>query len=183
MLLQDHQLDKDVKKALTVTFCVNTAINKNVNDKGVNEIVDGNEENKEIIDIKEFSDKFSDNSFSTLLQQIIPASIKDREDEIDKTKKKSLQELFKKGYEVIKEIIDAKARGLWKLPTALTKKGIRLSMGDLKIKSKQLYIKNRIYVPENKPLQLFLLQQHHNPSIYGYLEYKTIYQKIQERYF
>ena len=64
-LLQDHQLDKDVKKALAVMFCVNTAI-----DEDVNEIMDENKENKEnkeIINIEEFSDEFSDNPFFILL--------------------------------------------------------------------------------------------------------------------
>ena len=73
---------------------------------------------------------------------------------------KPLEELFNKAYKddkVIKEIIDVKARSLRKLPTALIKKSIVLSIGDLKIKSEQLYMKNRMYVLENKPLQLFLL--------------------------
>ena len=100
--------------------------------------VDANEENKEIINVKEFSDKFSDYSFSTPLQQIIPVPIRDGEGEIDKIKEKWLEKLFEKTYkdnEVVKEIINAKARGLWKLPTALTKKNIVLSIKDLKIKT------------------------------------------------
>ena len=192
-LLQDHQLDKDIKKALAVAFCINMtdeaidkAIDKSI-DKSVNETVDGNEENKEIIDVEEFSNKFSEtnNFFSTLLQQVIPIPIRDKESEIDKTEK-LLEKLFKKAYEdnkVVKEIIDAKARSLRKLPTVLTKKGIVLSMGDLKIENKQLYVKNRMYVPENELLQLFLLQQHHNPPIYGHPGYKAIYQKIQKECF
>ena len=178
MLLQDHQLDKNVKKVLTVMFCINTVIDKSVDDKGVDEIVDRNKENKEIIDIKEFSNEFSDNLFSTPLQQIMIISIGDGEDEIDKTKEKLLKELFEKVYKdnnVVKEIMDAKAPGLWKLPTALTKKDIRLSIRDLKVKSKQLYVKNRMYVPENKFLQLFLLQQHYNPPIHGHSKYKAMY--------
>ena len=118
-------------------------------------------ENEEIIDIEEFSNKFSrtNNLFSTLLQQIISISIKNGESQIDKTGK-LLEKLFKKAYEndkVVKEIMDIKAYAFQKLPTALTKKGIVLSMRDLKIKSKRLYMKNRIYVPENKALQLHLL--------------------------
>ena len=159
-MLQDYQLDEDVKKALTVTFCVNTAINE-----GVNEIVDRNEENKEIINVEEFFDEFSrtNNPFSTPSQQIISVPIGDREGEIDKTGK-LLEKLFKKAYEnndVVKEIMKAKAHGLQKLLTALTKKSIVLSMTDLKIgKNRRLYVKNRIYVPENELLQLFLLQHH-----------------------
>ena len=97
-----------------------------------------------------------------------------------------LKELFKKAYkdnEIVKEIMDTKACSLQKLPTALIKKDIRLSIRGLKIKSKQLYVKNRMYVPENRPLQLFLLQQYHNPLIYGHLRYKAMYQKIQANYF
>ena len=122
--------------------------------------VDANEENEEIINVKNFSDKFSDHFFSTPSQQIILIPIRDGEDEIDKTKGKLLEKLFDKAYKnnkMVKEIIDAKAHGFWKLLTALTKKGIVLSMRDLKIECEQLYMKNRMYVSENKPLQLFLL--------------------------
>ena len=148
-MLQDHQLDEDVKKALVVTFCVNTVINK-----GVDEIVDETEENKEIINIEEFSDKFSDHPFSILLQQIISVPIRDGESEIDKTKK-LLKKLFNKAYEddeVVKEIMDAKAGGFRKLPIALTKMGIVLSMRDLKIENEQLYVKNKMYILKNGPL-------------------------------
>ena len=147
--------------------------------------MDGSKENKEIIDVKEFSDEILDTPFSTLLQQIISTSIGDREGENDKTEK-LLEKLFEKSYEdnkVVKKIINAKARGFQKLLTALTKNDIRLSMGDLKIKSKHLYVKNKMYVPEDKPLQLFLLQQYHNPLIYGHPGYKAMYWKIQANYF
>ena len=52
MLLQDHQLDEDIKKALTVAFYVNTA-NKAIND-AIDKTVDTNEENKEIINVRIF---------------------------------------------------------------------------------------------------------------------------------
>ena len=123
-------------------------------------------------------------SFSLSLQKIIPKSSRDSEP--DKTKRKLLEGLFDKVYKdnkVVKKIIDAKAHGLQKIPIAPTKKDIILSMRDLKIKNKQLYVKNRMYISENKLLQLFLLQQHHNPSIHGHTGYKTMYQKIQEGYF
>ena len=112
-MLQDHQLDKDVKKALAVTFYVNTA-DKAIDD-AVDKTVDANEENKKIINVVEFSNEFSDHSFFTPLQQIIPVLIGDGEGEIDKTEGKSLKKLFKKTYkddEIIKEIMDAKACGL-----------------------------------------------------------------------
>ena len=160
-------------------FCVNIGIGKGVDDKSVDEIVDGNEENEEIINVKEFSDKFSgtNNPFFTPSQQIISVPIGDKEGEIDKTGK-LLEKLFEKAYEddkMVKEIMDAKACSFRKLPTALTKKNIVLSMGDLKIKSEQLYVKDRMYVSENEALQLHLLQQHHDPLIHGHSGYKTMY--------
>ena len=160
-------------------FCINTAIYKGADDKDVNKIVDETEENKKIINVKEFSNEFSrtNNPFSTLLQQIIFVPIRDREGEIDKTGK-LLEELFENAYEdnkVVKEIMNAKEYDFWKLPTVLTKKNIVLSMGDLKIKSEQLYVKDRMYVSENEALQLHLLQQHHDPLIHGHSGYKTMY--------
>ena len=181
-MLQSHQLNDNIKKALAVAFCVDIAnkadktMNKAIDD-AIDKTVDRNK-NKKIIDVKEFSNKFSDNPFSTSSQQIIPITIGDREGEIDETERKLLKELFEKTYEdnnIVKTLMDAKARALQKLPTALTKKGIRLSIGNLKIESEQLYMKNKMYVPENKPLQLFLLQQHHNPLIHGHPGYKAIY--------
>ena len=159
MLHQDHQLDKNIKKALAVTFCVNMA--DEAIDNMVDKTVDANEENKEIINVKKCSNKLSgiNNFFSILLQQIILKSSGNREGEIDEMGK-LLEELFDKAYKndkVVKKIIDAKAHGLQKLPTALIKKDIVLSIRDLKIKSEQLYVKNRIYISKNKPLQLFLL--------------------------
>ena len=155
-------------------FCVNIAI-----DEGVNETVDANEDNKEIIDVKEFSNEFSEtnNSFYNSLQQIIPKPSGDGEGELDKTGK-LLEKLFDKTYKnnkVVKEIINAKAHSLWKLPIALTKKDIILSIKDLKIENKQFYMKNRIYVLENEALQLYLLQQYYNSSIHDYQGYKTLY--------
>ena len=110
MLFQNHQLDEDIKKALVVIFCVNTTI-----DKGVNKIVDANEENEKIIDVEEFSNEFSDNSFSILLQQIIPKPSKDGKGEPNKTEK-LLEKLFDKTYEdnkIVKKIINANSRSYW----------------------------------------------------------------------
>ena len=151
---------------------MNKAID-NVIDKTVN----GNK-NKEIINVKEFFKEFSDTLFFTSLQQIIPKPIGDGEGETNETRK-LLEKLFKKAYKdnVIKEIMNAKAYSFRKLPKALIKKDIILSMRDL-IKSKQFYVKNKIYVPENEVLQLYLLQQYHNSPIHSHPGYKAMYQKI-----
>ena len=82
-------------------------------DKGVNKTVEGNEENEEIINVKNFFNKFSDNSFFTPLQQIILKRSRDEKDELDEMGK-FLEKLFDKTYKdnkVVKEIINTKTCG------------------------------------------------------------------------
>lgn len=43
-----------------------------------------------------------------------------------------------------------KARGFRKLPLTLIKKGILLSMGDLKIENGRLYVRSRIFMPNER---------------------------------
>ena len=75
-------------------------------------------------------------------------------------------------------LIAAKQHGQQKLSIELTKQGIKLSMKDLSISKnepKRLYVKRRIYMPENKKLQLFLLQQYYNPANQSHLGYKAMF--------
>lgn len=73
------------------------------------------------------------------------------------------------------------------MSTEFTKQSIKLAMRDLIVEksktNKRLYPKNKMYVPNNKNLQLFLLQQDHNPPIYDHLEFKTMLQKLQKNWF
>ena len=100
-----------------------------------------------------------------------------------------LEELLNRAYknDKVKDIIAAKRKGLWRLPANFTKQGIKLAMGDLTLEgnkdSTRLYVKNRMYVPNDKNLRLFLLQQHHNPPIQGHPSYKNMLQKLLENWF
>lgn len=190
-MLQSHQINEDIKKALMVAFCVTTT-NGNGNE---NEIEP--DQIEEIIDVNNYIDNFDQSEDKRPIGQDDYAEESDigmsnepqmHEDShnSDGDDPESLEKLLEDAYEmdkVVKEIVNAKKSGLWKLPQALVKKGIALSMGDLKIENKRLYIKNRMYVPDNKKLQLYLLQQHHDPPIQGHPGYKAMYQKIQANYF
>ena len=44
-------------------------------------------------------------------------------------------------------------------------------------------MKEKMYMPENKKLQPFLLQQHHNLASQIHSSYKTMFQKLQENWF
>ena len=75
-----------------------------------------------------------------------------------------LQNVYQKD-EVLNSFIAAKQRGQQKLPVELTKQDIKLSMRDLTVsknKPKVLYVKEKMYMPENQELQLFLLQQYYD---------------------
>ena len=80
--------------------------------------------------------------------------------------KNSLKELFANAYknnELVQAIIDAKIRGMRKLPCKILKQ-IKLSMGDLEVKNSRLYIQDKIYVSNDNNLQLYLLWQQYNSS-------------------
>ena len=94
----------------------------------------------------------------------------------------SLEDLLDKTYQkdkIMDSIIAAKQAGHRKLPANLTtKQGIKLAMGDLTIEgngsSTRLYVKRKLYVPNEKNLRLFLLKEHHDPPIQGHPGYKAM---------
>ena len=166
-LLQEHQLDDDVKKALSVIFCANTRTN------------DTDEEAEEPQDIED-----DEEAQSQILNENPVKELGDDSEEDPSAK--PLEELIEEVYEkdeVVQDIIAAKTRELRKLPSHLIKKGIKLAMGDLKVKDERLYVKDRLYVPDHEPLQLCLLQKHHEPPLQGHPGYKSMYQSLMENYF
>ena len=80
--------------------------------------------------------------------------------------KKSLENLLNEAYQdnIVNNIIDAKRQSLRKLPADFIKQGIKLAIGDLTLNdsgcggSIRLYVKSKMYIPDNENLQLFLLQ-------------------------
>ena len=106
--------------------------------------------------------------------------------------KNSLEDLLDKAYQadgVLNNIIVAKQQGLWKLPADFTKQGIKFAMGDLTLnnsgrgRSVRLYVKSKMYVPDDEKLRLFLLQQHHDPPTQGHPGYKAMLRKLLENWY
>ena len=101
-----------------------------------------------------------------------------------------LENLLDKAYQndkVLNSIIAAKRAGLQKLPTDLAKQIIKFAMGDLTLagsgRSTRLYVKGKMYVPNEEKLRLFLLQQHHNPPTQGHPGYKFMLWKMLENWY
>ena len=111
-LLQEHQLDDDVKKALSVIFCANTRTN------------DTDEEAEEPQDIEDDEE--------AQIQILNENPVKELgENSEEDPSAKALEELIEEAYEkdeVVQDIIAAKTRELRKLPSHLIKKGINLAM-------------------------------------------------------
>ena len=182
-LLKADQLDDNVKKALAVVFCANKA-NK----------IDEVDEYENIVDVRDYINQNSHqhSEFEQILEQgssstkMAGSRIKSAGSRIENLLEKLLEKTYQNG-KILNNIIAAKQAGLRKLPAEITKEGIKLAMGDLTLKSSgrstRLYVKGKMYVPNDKKLKLFLLQQHHDPPIQGHPGYKAMLWKLLENWY
>ena len=111
---------------------------------------------KNIIDAKDYLDNniARDNNLATNWEN---TNIKLQNHE--KNVEDSVEELFKNTYKnnkLVQAIIDAKIKSMRKLPCKILKQ-VKLSMGDLEVKNSRLYVWGKIFVPDDKNLQLYLL--------------------------
>ena len=192
-LLKADQLDDNVKKALAVVFCANKA-NKTNEASEVNKVDEVDKidevENEAIVDVRDYINQNLHQHSE--LDQILEQSSSSTEMAGSRIKN-SLEDLLDKAYqadEVLNSIIAAKRAGLWKLPANLTtEQGIKLAMGDLTLEdtgrggSTRLYVKGKMYVPDDEKLRLFLLQQHHDPPVQGHPRYKAMLRKVMENWY
>ena len=193
-LLKTEHLDDDLKKAFAVIFCANTTANDVVDELAsevdeVDEIdkvdVDSEvDENENIVDVKDYTGldlrQYTSEEQNSELSSFSTKMARSRI-------KNSLEDLLDKAYQsdgVLSSIIAAKQAGLRKLPSNLTKQGIKLAMRDLTLEntgreeSVRLYVKRKMYVPSYERLKLFLLQQHHDPPTQGHPVYKAMLRKL-----
>ena len=176
-VLKASQLDDDIKKALAVMFYTDKVADEVDVDSEV-DVDDEVEKDKNIVDVRNYINQNLHQHSE--LEQILEQSSSSTKMAGSKIKN-SLEDLLDKSYqkdEIVNSIIAAKQSGLWKLPADLAKQGIKLAMGDLTFagsgRSTRLYVRGKMYVPNEEKLQLFLLQQHHNPPTQGHPEYKAI---------
>ena len=173
-LLKADQLNEDIKKALAVVFRANK-----VDIDEIDEVDEVDEvENKNIVDVRDYIglDLHQHSKLEQNLEQD-SSSTKIAGSRIEN----SLEDLLDIAYqndEVLNSIIAAKRAGLRKLPAKITKQGIKLAMRDLTLQSSErstrLYIKSKMYVPNDKKLKLFLLQQHHDSPLQGHPGHKAM---------
>ena len=198
-LLKAEHLDDNLRKAFGAIFCANTTANADVN-SGVNmdsEVdvdseVDLDSEVEKIEDIVDVRDYINQNLHQhSQLEQILEqgsSSTKMAGSRINNSLKNLLDKAYQKD-EIVDSIIAAKQAGFRKLLAELTNQGIKLAMRDLTLKnngrggSTRLYVKGKMYVPDDEKLRLFLLQQHHDPPTQGHSGYKAMFRKLLENWY
>ena len=188
-LLKADQLDDDIKKALAVIFCANEIDEVDeVDEVDEDDVVSEVEKDENIVDARDYMG-LDLHQHSEVQQNSEQGS---SSTEMARSRiGNSLEDLLHKAYQangVLNSIIAAKRAGFRKLPADLTtKQGIKLAVGDLTIEgdrsSTRLYVKGKMYVPNDQNLKLFLLQQHHEPAMQGHPGYKAMLQKLLENWY
>ena len=88
---------------------------------------------------------------------------------------------------MVKSLIVGKKQGLQKIPAELAKQTIKFAIENLTVEenktSKRLYLRNKMYISNDKNLQLFLLQQHHELFTQDHLGFKSMLKKLQKDWF
>ena len=192
--MKSDQLDDNVKKALAVIFCANKVNEDDEVDRvdEVNEVDKVDEvdevENKNIVDVRDYTGlDLRQHILEKQNSELSSSSTKMAGSRIENL----LEDLLDKAYQnnkVLNSIIAAKQAGFWKLPANLTtKQGIKLAMENLTLggsgRNTRLYVKSRMYVPNNNNLQLFLLQQRYNQPTQGHSGYKAMLWKLLENWY
>ena len=162
-------LDDNVKKALAVVFCANKASKVDEVDK-IDEVDE--DENKDIVDVRYYMGL--DLHQHSGLQQNLELRSSTTKNMSKFNSKNLLSKLLSKAYQndkTVNSIIAAKRAGLRKPPADFAKQSIKLAIGDLtledddRVSGTRLYVKGKMYVPNEEKLRLFLLQQHHDLPI------------------
>jgi transposase InsO family protein len=152
-LIQEHQLDEDLRMACNAIF------------------LGGNE-----------SDSLSeeDDSESVTLDNLDTSETGESESSLSE-----LDPLITEAYEndeIVKRLIAAKEQGLRRLPREIMDQGIRLAMGDLGVRGERLWVREKLYIPDHKPLRLKIMELHHEDPIAGHPGIRGMYRQLVRHY-
>jgi reverse transcriptase-like protein/integrase-like protein len=168
-LIQDHQLDDDIKKALCAIWCANDTVT-DPTPYDDSDSPDADSEGSSPLDF----DASETSETNPTASDESPAEVL------------SLDELLEDAYsqdQVVQDIIAAKARGLRKLPQHILAKGIKLSMADLTVRDDRLWLGQRLYVPEHCALRLRIMDMNHRDRLAGHPGPKGMYRILLRNYF
>ena len=142
ILLQDNQLDKDMKKALAIMFYASNVKKVNID--------------KNIIDAEDYLDNniVENNNLATDWENT-DVKLWNYKKNAEKSFKKLFANIYKNN-KLVQATIDVKVRDMRKLPRKILKQ-VKLSIENLEVKNNRLYVQGNIYIPDNKNLRLYLL--------------------------
>jgi len=165
ILLQDHQLDKDVGIALNAMwFAEDIGSPEETMTSTEDDNLDANTESNELH----------------------PDSTQVIEGEDESSLEPSLEQLIADAYEqdqLAQDLIAAKNRGVRRLPPNILARE-KIALGDLSVRDGRLWFNNsRLYVPENSPLRLRIMDMHHKDRLAGHPGPKAMYRLLLRNYY
>jgi hypothetical protein len=203
ILLKDDQLDKNVKKTLTLCVLTRAQRHKEKSSFSKRTLLDKENESNSTTSLDqeiELSSREDDDLKSdTIIENTISEdeSTKDdlesdaiientiSEDESTKSEE-SLMTIFKNAFEeddVLIKLRQAKLNENRKSSHQILKKRFKLFMRDLIIKDNLLYLKDRLVVLAFDSLRLRLLRRFHELLIEEHFEYKAMFHAMSSSYF
>jgi len=159
-LLQDHQLDEDLKMALAALFL-------------------GKEEGN--------SNPVDDDSVEDL--ETLGSPIGELESETTNSTEAQLPDLdslLTEAYNndsTTSQLIAAKRQGLRRLPRKIIDQGIKLAMGDLEEKDGRLWVRGRLYIPDDKPTILKIMELYHSTPIAGHPGIRGMHRQLLKHFY
>ena len=183
-LLQSHQLDEDIRKALAVIWF---RTDTNSGEDSLSETSSDIGQDIRAIETIEDEDPVQNSQSATPVPaDITPVSKAPGQPDVAAQPERTLEELIAEAYEqdqVVQDIMVAKERGERKLPRHILARGVKLSMGNLTVKDHRLWIGTRLYVPENEALRLRIMELYHKERMAGHPGPKAMYRNLMRNYF
>jgi hypothetical protein len=184
-LLQESQLDDDIRKALNVLFCPATADLATADPTTVDPItVDNDDAVSSISTPTDLDDLVGDFEDPETAETALQAPEKNLEQQ--DTEATDLEALVATAYDndrLVQDIMAAKRLGLRRLPPHILQQGVKLAMGDLEVRDHRLWVGQRLYIPEDHNLRLRIMEAHHTSPIAGHPGEKGMYRSMLRNYF
>jgi hypothetical protein len=201
VLINSDYLDKDIQKALSAMFCVTTRSATRQANHGVpsseppcNPSPGDEDSEAGVPELDHHGSSDSDSEW----EPSEPTDNHEPPEGFDKGPDEAPEEAPEEGNEVsletqleeayqkdqlVQEVMTAVNDGRRKLPPLVMSQGFRVPMGELSVHDNRLWVTNRLYIPENKPLRHRILQLHHCPRIAGHPGPKNLYRNLIRNYY
>jgi hypothetical protein len=158
--LQDHQLDEDLKIALATLFLEKEEANSGpVGDHSIEDL----------------------HTFGSSIEEPESETTDNTESQLP-----DLDSLITEAYNndrIANQLIAAKRQGLRLLPQNIINQRIKLTTGDLEEKGDRLWVRDRLYIPDDRPTILKIMELYHWNPIAGRPGIRGMYRQIIKHFY